>query len=276
MTERRVSNLDEYLRRDDTPLARALRRIAPARGVSYLNSWQKETTERVAMIPVVIVAAPISAGLALAVKLTEGGSGWFVQERNWGNDKRMKVYKIRTMTVGAEHVVLDHHDKILKQGDSADSRITTMGRILRKYELDELPQLVQVLTGHLSLTGLRPVYDGLVVEKRTNRPKRFPTWYKGYAGSKLGLLSMSSVLLDDDLRKDVTKRIHYDIFYIKNANLGLDLYLSYKISEKMLDKLIAALRRKLSSRGTTFPTVAETHVESTQDADILIGASARD
>lgn len=99
--------------------------------------------------PVALAAAPLVAALALAVKLDSPGPAFFVQTRVGRHRRPLRLYKLRTMVFGAEH-----RGPAVTAG--GDPRITRVGRALRKTKLDELPQLLNVVLGQMSLVGPRP------------------------------------------------------------------------------------------------------------------------
>jgi lipopolysaccharide/colanic/teichoic acid biosynthesis glycosyltransferase len=111
------------------------------------------------------IASPLLAASALAIKLEDGGPVLFSQTRVGKGGKDFELLKLRTMVVGAE----------LKGAgyavDAGDSRITRVGRILRKTSIDELPQLWNVVRGEMSLIGPRPTLR-YQVEKYTERQRR--------------------------------------------------------------------------------------------------------
>jgi lipopolysaccharide/colanic/teichoic acid biosynthesis glycosyltransferase len=96
-----------------------------------------------------LVLSPILFALALWIKLDSKGPVFFRQERVGLGGKLFRIHKFRTMVVDAEQLGLQ-----ITVG--ADSRVTKVGQLLRKYKLDELPQLVDVIIGHMSLVGPRP------------------------------------------------------------------------------------------------------------------------
>jgi lipopolysaccharide/colanic/teichoic acid biosynthesis glycosyltransferase len=102
-----------------------------------------------------VVLAPVLLILAACVKLSDGGPVFFAQERMGRNFKKFRLFKFRTMVVGAEkigHAVTRGHDP----------RITKIGAFLRHYKLDELPQLLNVLKGDMSIVGPRPEVEKYV------------------------------------------------------------------------------------------------------------------
>lgn len=99
-------------------------------------------------IPGLILLAPLFLLIALLIKVDDGGPVFFLQERVGYRSRRFKILKFRTMRVGAER------QGTLTVGD--DPRVTRVGRWLRKLKLDELPQLINVVLGQMSLVGPRP------------------------------------------------------------------------------------------------------------------------
>lgn len=111
-----------------------------------------------------VLASPLLLAIAVAIKATSHGPVLFRQERLGRNGTRFRLYKLRTMHVDAEDVLracTDLYDRYVAGGyklpDSEDTRITAVGRLLRRTNLDELPQLLNVLRGEMSLVGPRPI-----------------------------------------------------------------------------------------------------------------------
>ncbi len=108
-----------------------------------------------------LVALPVLLLIAAAIKLSSPGSILFVQERIGLNKQRFRIYKFRTMIADAESYLSDLKAKNETGGAAFkmknDPRVTGFGRFLRRSSLDELPQLINVLTGDMSLVGPRPL-----------------------------------------------------------------------------------------------------------------------
>lgn len=101
------------------------------------------------VVPALVLLSPVFCLLALWIKLDSPGPVFFRQKRVGRYGRPFRIYKLRTMVVDAER-----KGPKITVGD--DPRVTRSGRILRKYKLDELPQLINVLTGEMSLVGPRP------------------------------------------------------------------------------------------------------------------------
>ncbi len=99
--------------------------------------------------------APIWIGFAVAIKVTSPGPVLFAQKRYGYRNKPFRIYKFRSMRV-------DACDNGVQQAVQGDSRITAIGRILRKTSLDEIPQLINVIKGDMSLVGPRPHVPGML------------------------------------------------------------------------------------------------------------------
>lgn len=125
-----------------------------------LSLLVKSCIDRVGALAGIIAAAPIMLGAALAIKLDSKGPIFFKQVRSGLNGKRFELFKFRTMCCDAEKKKEDLLSKNEMSGPvfkiSKDPRVTRIGRFLRKYSIDELPQFFNVLIGDMSLVGPRP------------------------------------------------------------------------------------------------------------------------
>jgi exopolysaccharide biosynthesis polyprenyl glycosylphosphotransferase len=167
--------------------------------------------------------APMFALVALLIKLDSPGPVLFRQERVGLNKRRFSLFKFRTMVEGAEHQqpLLEGrnqaHGPVFKIKD--DPRITRLGQFLRHYSIDELPQLLNVLKGNMSLVGPRPlpVRD---VERIDTR------WHKRRLSMKPGVTCLWQVNGRSDVNFD--RWVRMDLEYIDNWSLGLDLKILLK------------------------------------------------
>lgn len=164
-----------------------------------------------------VVLAPLFLTIAIAIKLTSPGSVLFVQERYGLNKRRFHMYKFRTMVVNAEALQISIEHLNEAQGPvfkiKHDPRMTRVGGFLRRTSLDELPQLVNVLRGEMSLVGPRPmsVRDVLL----------FPeSWLMRRFSVIPGLTCLWQISGRSNLTFDDWIRL--DLKYIDNWSLGLD------------------------------------------------------
>lgn len=124
----------------------------------------------------ILILWPLMMLIAIAVKLDSKGPVFFVQERIGLNGRKFKMLKFRSMTNDAEQLVDQLKDKNEMTGPvfkiESDPRITKVGRLIRRYSIDELPQLFNVLTGDMSLVGPRPPLPSEVSEYKRSQRRR--------------------------------------------------------------------------------------------------------
>ncbi|MDR4506273.1 MAG: sugar transferase [Candidatus Scalindua sp.] len=169
---------------------------------------------------------PLFAAVAIVVKLDSRGPGFFMQERIGKNFKVFKIYKFRTMTVDAE----SKGPKITVGGDK---RITKIGKLLRKYKIDELPQLINVLKGEMSFVGPRPEVKKYVDLYKTEYEKLLkvrpgitdPASIK-YSSEEI-VLSLSENWEENYVKRILPEKIKLSSHYVDNHNLLTDLRLIF-------------------------------------------------
>ena len=129
-----------------------------------LERLVKRALDILASAVLLVLLSPLLALIAIGVRLTSPGSAIFVQERLGKNGRKFNIVKFRTMRRDAEQILLakeelyrQYRENNFKLPDGQDPRITKLGRLLRASSLDELPQLVNVLRGDMSLVGPRPI-----------------------------------------------------------------------------------------------------------------------
>jgi len=158
-----------------------------------------------------IISLPILLVCAVAVKLTSRGPILYRQVRIGENGEDITIYKLRTMPVDAEK----RTGPVLPKSD--DPRATPVGRFLRQFSLDELPQLWNVLKGDMSLVGPRPERPIFVEQFKESIPR-----YMSRHLIKSGLTGWAQV---NGLRGDtsIKMRVKYDMFYLENWSLRMDI-----------------------------------------------------
>ena len=152
-----------------------------------------------------VCLAPVMGAIALATRMGSRGPAFFRQERIGRYGKPFLVFKFRTMTV-------DSPTFGLKPTSYEDERITRPGRFLRQTSLDELPQLINVLKGEMSLVGPRPEQPFLV--------ERYAPWQRERLSVLPGLTGWWQV---NGRKQPMHDYVEEDLYYIRNRSLGFDL-----------------------------------------------------
>jgi exopolysaccharide production protein ExoY len=200
-----------------------------------LQAILKRLTDIVASTILLISLSPIFGAVALLVRLTSHGPVLFRQKRLGLNGQRFFVYKFRTMRADAEQVLAaspalygEYVANNFKLPKDRDPRVTRLGHILRVTSLDELPQLLNVLKGDMSLVGPRPIVPA-EVEKYGDAATLF-------LSAKPGITGHWQVSGRSEVRA-YEQRVELDLEYIRDQSLGKDL-------EILLRTVSAVLRRK--------------------------------
>jgi lipopolysaccharide/colanic/teichoic acid biosynthesis glycosyltransferase len=146
------------------------------------------------------------------------GPALYRQERVGRNGKSFTILKLRSMTVDAEK------DGVAKWAAANDSRVTRVGKFIRKTRIDELPQLFNVLRGEMSFVGPRPERPSFVSELKQSIP-----YYDLRHSVKPGLTGWAQVRFSYGASlEDATKKLHYDLYYVKNHSLMLDMLILFE------------------------------------------------
>jgi exopolysaccharide biosynthesis polyprenyl glycosylphosphotransferase len=176
-----------------------------------------------------ITTAPVVGIAALAVLVTDKGPVFYSQIRTGLNGDPFRIWKLRTMKPQAEH-------QGAQWASRNDPRITTIGAWLRKTRIDELPQLISVIKGEMSLIGPRPERPEMDATLELEIPHyRIRHWIRP------GLSGWAQVCYPYGASiEDSRQKLSYDIFYVRNASLGLDFLI-----------LMKTIRLVLFARGAT-------------------------
>jgi putative colanic acid biosysnthesis UDP-glucose lipid carrier transferase len=166
-----------------------------------------------------VLISPLLLVLALAIKLTSPGSVIFKQRRYGLDGQEIRVYKFRSMRVSED-------GNEIRQASQDDPRITPVGRILRKYSLDELPQLFNVLQGKMSIVGPRPHAVAHNEEYRA-LIKGYMLRHKVRPGIT-GLAQVNGCRGETRDLEDMRRRVEYDLDYLRHWSIGLDLSIIFK------------------------------------------------
>ena len=152
-----------------------------------------------------VILSPLLVVIAAAIRLGSRGPAVFRQQRAGKDGKPFTLYKFRTMRPDA-----DPFGPSPKSGD--DPRLTRLGRFLREHSLDELPQLINVVRGDMSLVGPRPLYVSQVAEWNERQRKRLRV--------KPGLTGLAQISGRGELTRE--EKLELDVRYVEQASLRLD------------------------------------------------------
>ena len=182
----------------------------------------KGVFDRGVALGLLLVFSPVLIAIALAVHATSTGPVLFRQERVGRDGRAFTVYKFRSMIADAEEMLarlaeLNEHDGVLFKMRS-DPRVTPVGRWIRRYSLDELPQLINVLRGEMSLVGPRPPLPSEVANYELDARRRLLV--------KPGMTGLWQVSGRSDLSWDDTVRL--DLYYVENWSFTADMLILWK------------------------------------------------
>jgi exopolysaccharide biosynthesis polyprenyl glycosylphosphotransferase len=183
--------------------------------------WQiliKECLDRVGALMLLVLSLPLMLVVALAIKLDSNGPVLFVQERVGLRKRKFRLYKFRTMVEDAESRRADLEPLNEFSGPvfkmRYDPRVTRVGRCLRRFSIDELPQLWNVLVGEMSFVGPRPPLAEEV--------ERYEDWQRRRLAMKPGISGLWQVA-GRGRKLDFSEWVRLDLEYIDNWSLALDL-----------------------------------------------------
>ncbi len=159
----------------------------------------------------IVILLPVITVIAVAIKISDKGAAVFKQERAGKGGKPFTFYKFRTMKAG-----VDPFGSSPKSGD--DPRLTKIGKFLREYSLDELPQLFNVLKGDMSIVGPRPLYVSQMPEWNERQKKRLLV--------KPGLTGLAQISGRGELTRE--KKLELDVKYVETANVCVDIKIILK------------------------------------------------
>lgn len=188
----------------------------------------KALVDRSLSLIALICLSPILLGIAAAVKLSSPGPVLFKQKRHGWNGKIIKVWKFRSMRV--------HDDKQVQQASRHDSRVTAVGRFIRRTSIDELPQLFNVLQGHMALVGPRP-HAVAHNDYYTGKIHAYMARHRIKPGIT-GLAQISGCRGETETIDKMQKRVEMDLAYINNWSLWLDIKILIKTPFSLFSKEI--------------------------------------
>lgn len=219
----------DQLRVEDISAIPVLRPVHPAD--RKLGAAAKRAFDLVAAIVLLVFAAPVFALVAAAIRIEGGGDVFFSQHRVGRDGRTFRIFKFRTMRHDAPAYASS-------PADDGDPSITRLGRILRKTGLDELPQLVNVIRGEMSLVGPRPEMPHLVLRYSALERQRLRV-----RPGITGLWQLSA-----DRHAEIHENIEYDLHYVHNQSLLLDLLVLFETVFFTLGVMIGCFDRRSVQR----------------------------
>jgi lipopolysaccharide/colanic/teichoic acid biosynthesis glycosyltransferase/GT2 family glycosyltransferase len=178
--------------------------------IAWPNQLAKRLMDILGAASALIISAPLLAGLVVLIKLDSPGPAFFLQERVGENGRHFHIFKLRSMVLGA--------DKQAALKTPGDPRVTRLGRVLRRWSLDELPQFWNVLKGDMSLVGPRPEEPRVVAE--------YSDWHRARLAVRPGLTGPMQINGRGDLPLD--DRVRLELDYIQHYSILKDAVILLK------------------------------------------------
>ena len=188
----------------------------------------------VSMVFILLVMSWVYPIVALLIKLTSRGPVFFIQKRTGYKGMDFDCFKFRTMYVN------DEADT--KQATSNDKRITLVGKFLRLTHLDETPQFFNVLLGDMSIVGPRPHmlyhtrYYAQTIPYYNLRHEAVP--------GMTGMAQIKGYIGEINMERELRKRIQWDIYYLKNRSIWLDITIVFTTFAQVIVKGVQGMFRK--------------------------------
>jgi len=194
------------------------RMAMPTRETNRYYRW-KRLIDITISFSILLCCLPLFILLPILIRIFSGGPVFFSQTRTGVGNKRFRMLKFRTMTVSALND--KRHSYNWKEGvpesfqfkNEYDSSVTPIGKVLRKYSLDELPQLFNVLAGHMSLVGPRPEMSSITDLYNDKQIQRLLV--------KPGITGYAQINGRSEINHG--KKIEYDLYYVNNCSLLFDM-----------------------------------------------------
>ena len=193
---------------------------------SRIGRISKRSADIIFSLTLLVFGFPVLLLLAILVKLSSPGPVFYIQERLGRNFNRFGCIKFRTMRVDADNIlteILAKSSSMRKEFEldfkiRKDPRITPVGRFLRRSSLDELPQLINVLLGEMSIVGPRPIVDREI--------ERYGKYMEDVLSVRPGLTGLWQVSGRNNL--SYRKRVELDVYYVRFRSFLLDVIIILK------------------------------------------------
>lgn len=202
--------------------------------LSVVDQFLKRAFDYMMAAALIILFAPILLFLYIVVYVSTKGHPLFTHERLGYEGKKFNVWKFRTMHLDAQErleALLDECEPCREEWSKDfklknDPRITKIGSFLRKTSLDELPQLINVIKGEMSLVGPRPIVNAEI--------EKYGEFYHYFTAAKPGITGLWQVSGRNDI--DYDERVQLDVWYVRNWSIELDLEILIKTAIVVLGR----------------------------------------
>lgn len=194
----------------------------------FRSSWARTVAKRmfdiIVALMVLVLTLPITVLAAIVIRLDSPGPVFYRQERVGAQGRSFWILKFRSMRTDAEK------DGVARWAQSNDSRVTRVGKFMRRTRIDEIPQIINVLIGDMSFVGPRPERPVFV----ENLKQKIP-YYDVRHRVKPGITGWAQInypygASDEDARA----KLAYDLYYVKNGNLFLDAVVLFQTARVVL------------------------------------------
>lgn len=204
-----------------------------------INLFMKKVMDLLGSLICLILLTPLFVFIGILIKSTSKGPVFFMQDRLGKRGKIFKIIKFRTMVVNADKI----GDGLFVKCKE-DSRITKVGEFLRDTSLDELPQLINVIKGEMSLVGPRPP-----VSYHPYKYEEYSCFQRKRFEMKPGITGLAQVTVRNSVSWD--ERIPIDVKYIEEFNFFLDIKLLFKTVQKMFKRESIYIQEKNADNSET-------------------------
>ena len=190
---------------------------------ALIYAFLKRVCDVVSSVSILILTLPLALIIALGIKLSDFGPVFFTQMRMGKFGKPFKMVKFRTMY---QDKVEDDFDDDLTEVSDDDKRIMPFGKFIRKFHLDELPQMINVLRGEMSMVGPRPVREEVYYENKESIP-----FWECRNWVRPGWCGWQQVIVNEP---EAEQRLGYDLYYIKHQHILWDVCIFIRFVSKAI------------------------------------------
>ncbi len=191
---------------------------------SMHHRFVKRIIDYTLSLTLLVLVLPIILFTAILIKIDSPGPVLFSQERMGKSKKKYRMYKFRSMSTNAE----DHSGPTWAKQN--DTRITRVGKYIRNWRIDELPQLFNVIKGDMSFVGPRPEREYFI-----NQLEKVIPYYGIRSSVKPGITGWAQVNYGYGASvDDAVEKLNYDLYYIKNASVSMDIFIVFRTTKTVM------------------------------------------